>query len=80
MRILTIIAALAILTSASVPAMAAGSHVPAVCLDGTAPAGWLRSGGYCSIAAAGASTTSKRGSGCAGGLKYDSVAEVCVPE
>lgn len=79
MKTLTIVAALMLLTSAPA-AFAAGSHVPSACVDGTAPSGWLRAGGYCDIVANGNGSTSKKGAGCDGGLKWDRQAAVCVPE
>ena len=42
------------------PALAAGGHAPTVCLDGTAPEGWQRPGGFCELAAKGPDTTSRK--------------------
>lgn len=59
MRIISIIAALAIVCSASLPVMSAGGHVPSVCTDGT-PEGWQRPGGFCELAARGPERASKK--------------------
>lgn len=64
------------LTAFSVPTLPAIAAGPAACLNGTAPAGWLRPGGYCEVVANMASTTGGNnggGKGCRSGGVFGTV-------
>ena len=52
--------ALSFSTFVAVPAFAAGGHPPPTCVDGTAPEGWKRPGGYCELAVRGPERVSKK--------------------
>lgn len=78
MRIIfAIIAALAIMSSATGQSVA--GHAPSSCANGSAPDGWHRAGGYCSIAERGPQRVTKKAK-CSAGYDFDPVLKECVPE